>query len=73
MSQTEAKALEKEATYRKQIEDKKKQMDEEYNNKISQITLKIKSLISNEAKKQTIILYFQQEWLFPAEKISQVT
>ncbi len=46
-----SKALEKEATYRKQIEDKKKQIDEEYNNKISQITLKIKSLISNEAKK----------------------
>lgn len=45
------KALQKEATYRKEIESKKKAMDDEYNNKITKITNNIKSLISAEAKK----------------------
>ncbi|MBD5403257.1 OmpH family outer membrane protein [bacterium] len=45
------KALQKEATYRKEIETKKKVMEEEYNTKIAGITTKIRSLISNEAKK----------------------
>lgn len=45
------KAVQMEATYRKQIETKKKSMDEDYNNKIVKITSKIKSLISSEAKK----------------------
>lgn len=45
------KAVQMEATYRKQIETKKKSMDEDYNNKIVKITSKIRSLISSEAKK----------------------
>ncbi len=45
------KALQMEATYRKQIESKKNKMDEEYNNKLISITTKIKNLISSEAKK----------------------
>ena len=44
------KALQKEATYRKQIESQKQQMEEEYNSKITKITNKIRTLISNEAK-----------------------
>lgn len=44
------KALQKEATYRKQIEYQKQQMEEEYNSKITKITNKIRTLISNEAK-----------------------
>lgn len=44
------KALQKEATYRKQIEFQKQQMEEEYNSKITKITNKIRTLISNEAK-----------------------
>lgn len=44
------KALQKEATYRKQIEAQKQQMEEEYNSKITKITNKIRTLISNEAK-----------------------
>ena len=45
------KAIQMEATYRKEIEAKKRAMDEDYNNNIVKITSKIKSLISNEAKK----------------------
>lgn len=45
------KALQKEAVYRKEIETKKKVMEDEYNNKITKITMKIRNLISNEAKK----------------------
>ncbi len=45
------KAVQLEATYRKQIEDKKNSLDEEYNKKIVQITTKIHNLISGEAKK----------------------
>lgn len=44
------KALQKETTYRKQIESQKQQMEEEYNSKITKITNKIRTLISNEAK-----------------------
>ena len=44
------KALQKEVTYRKQIESQKQQMEEEYNSKITKITNKIRTLISNEAK-----------------------
>lgn len=45
------KALQKEAVYRKEIETKKKTMEDDYNSKITKITTKIRSLISNEAKK----------------------
>lgn len=45
------KAIQKEAVYRKQIETKKKAMEDEYNSKITKISLNIRSLISNEAKK----------------------
>ncbi len=45
------KAMQKEASYRKEIEIKKKSMEDDYNNKIGKITTKIRSLISNEAKK----------------------
>lgn len=45
------KALQKEAVYRKEIETKKKVMEDEYNSKITKITMKIRNLISNEAKK----------------------
>ena len=45
------KAIQMEASYRKQIEKKKNDMDQEYNTKISKINTSIKSLISNEAKK----------------------
>jgi len=45
------KALQMEATYRKEIETKKQDMENDYNNKIVKITSKIKTLISNEAKK----------------------
>ena len=44
------KALQKEAVYRKQIEFQKQQMEDEYNSKITKITNKIRTLISNEAK-----------------------
>lgn len=40
-----------EAKYRKQIEDKKIAIDQEYNSKIVKITSKIKSMVSSEAKK----------------------
>ena len=46
-----SKIPEMEAKYRKQIEDKKLAIDQEYNNKIIKITSKIKSMVSNEAKK----------------------
>lgn len=45
------KALQMETTYRKEIEQKKLDMDQEYNSKITVINNKIKSLISDEAKK----------------------
>ncbi len=45
------KALQMETTYRKEIEQKKLDMDEEYNSKITVINNKIKSMISSEAKK----------------------
>ncbi len=45
------KALQMETTYRKEIEQKKLDMDEEYNSKITVINNKIKSMISTEAKK----------------------
>lgn len=45
------KALQMEAVYRKEIETKKQDMENEYNNKIVKITSKIKTLISSEAKK----------------------
>ena len=45
------KALQMETSYRKEIEQKKLDMDEEYNSKITVINNKIKSMISTEAKK----------------------
>ncbi|CDE91893.1 TPA: hypothetical protein CPT79_00675 [Candidatus Gastranaerophilales bacterium HUM_6] len=45
------KALQMETNYRKEIEQKKLDMDEEYNSKITVINNKIKSMISTEAKK----------------------
>ena len=45
------KAVQIEAEYGKQIENKKNSMDEEYNNKLVKVTSKIRSLISSEAKK----------------------
>lgn len=45
------KAVQLEARYRKEIEKKKSDMDNEYNTKISKINTNIKTLISNEAKK----------------------
>ena len=45
------KALQMETNYRKEIEQKKLDMDEEYNSKITVINNKIKSMISSEAKK----------------------
>ena len=45
------KALQMETTYRKEIEQKKLDMDQEYNSKITVINNKIKSMISDEAKK----------------------
>ena len=45
------KALHMETNYRKEIEQKKLDMDEEYNSKITVINNKIKSMISSEAKK----------------------
>lgn len=45
------KALQMETDYRKEIEQKKLDMDEEYNSKITVINNKIKSMISTEAKK----------------------
>ena len=45
------KFVQLEAIYKKQIEDKRTAIDEEYSKKIVQITSNIKSLISTEAKK----------------------
>ncbi len=45
------KALQMETNYRKEIEQKKLEMDEEYNSKITVMNNKIKSMISTEAKK----------------------
>lgn len=45
------KALQMETNYRKEIEQKKLDMDEEYNSKITVINNKIKSMISTEVKK----------------------
>lgn len=45
------KALQMVTNYRKEIEQKKLDMDEEYNSKITVINNKIKSMISTEAKK----------------------
>ena len=45
------KALQMETNYRKEIEQKKLDMDEDYNSKIAVINNKIKSMISTEAKK----------------------
>ena len=45
------KALQMETNYRKEIEQKKLDMDEEYNSKITVINNNIKSMISSEAKK----------------------
>ena len=45
------KAVQMEETYRKQIEEKKNSMDEEYNKKLVQISNQIRNLISGEAKK----------------------
>lgn len=45
------KALQMETNYRKEIEQKKLDMDEEYNSKITVINNKIKSMILTEAKK----------------------
>lgn len=45
------KLLQKESAYRKQIETKKKNMDEKYNSKLVKVNNDIKKIISSEAKK----------------------
>ncbi|MBR1424873.1 OmpH family outer membrane protein [bacterium] len=45
------KAMQLEENYRKQIEEKKNSIDEDYNKKLVQVTTKIRNLISGEAKK----------------------
>ena len=45
------KLLQKEATYRKEIETKKSSMEKEYNVKLAKINDNIKSIISKEARK----------------------
>lgn len=45
------KFVQLETNYKKQIEDKKSAIENEYNNKIVQITSNIKSIISQQAKK----------------------
>lgn len=47
----QSKIMKLEQNYRKEIEQKKLAMDEEYNNKVAKINENIKSLISEEAKK----------------------
>ena len=44
------KVIQKEASYRKQIETKKQAMDKEYNEKLVKINEKIKSIVDKEAK-----------------------
>ena len=46
-----SKIMTLEQNYRKEIEQKKHAMEEEYNTKVAKINENIKSLISNEAKK----------------------
>lgn len=46
-----SKLLQKEATYRKEIETKKNSMEKEYNVKLAKINDNIKSIISKEARK----------------------
>lgn len=46
-----SKLLQKEAAYRKEIETKKKNMDEKYNSKLVKVNNEIRKIISNEAKK----------------------
>ncbi len=46
-----SKVLQKEAAYRKEIETKKKNMDEKYNSKLVKVNNEIRKIISNEAKK----------------------
>lgn len=45
------KILQKEASYRQQIESKKNEADKKYNTKLEKINENIKSIISDEAKK----------------------
>lgn len=66
------KALQMETNYRKEIEQKKLDMDEEYNSKITVINNKIKSMISTEAKNLIIILFFRLAWLSPEVTILQM-
>ena len=49
--QDKNKILQMESKYRKEIEDKKLAMDEDYNKKMINITNKVKSMVSTEAKK----------------------
>ena len=46
-----SKLLQKEAAYRKQIETKKKEIDEKYNSKLAKINDNIKNVINKEAHK----------------------
>ena len=46
-----SKLLQKEAAYRKQIETKKKEIDEKYNSKLAKINDNIKNVINKEAQK----------------------
>ena len=46
-----SKLLQKEAAYRKQIEKKKKEIDEKYNSKLAKINDNIKNVINKEAQK----------------------
>ena len=47
------KVIQMESEYRKQIETKQKNINDEYNNKLVKITSDIKSIISKEAKKSS--------------------
>ncbi len=59
------KALQMETNYRKEIEQKKLDMDEEYNSKITVINNKIKSMISTEAKKSNYNLVLPTGMVIP--------
>jgi Skp family chaperone for outer membrane proteins len=54
--QDKTKLLQKEATYRQEIETKKNTIDREYNTKLTKINEDIKNTISKEAKKENFNL-----------------
>jgi Skp family chaperone for outer membrane proteins len=54
--QDKSKLLQKEATYRQEIETKRSSMDREYNTRLAKINEDIKNTISKEAKKENFNL-----------------